>query len=299
MPHFLDLISPQVESVGMLAAGKTNKWKGLPRIIYNQQIILVREGTIRTHFHEFSKDNPADSYILKPHALQHRSEQISNSKIQLYWVHFDWSYTDLPHKPPLACYRPEAFNPDLQRPVPEYAPNEVLHGVIRRPAHVYSLFLRLYHRMNFGTSSERASCRGVFLELLIELLGEDTDYLSVSGQNSADNHLAYRIQQMLHEVLDHPKKRKVTLAALLEKTGYSYPYLSRLFRKKFGISPLGYLNQMRIDRAKSLLTDTLLPIHEIAREVGIDNAAYFARLFVKDSGYKPAEFREKNPRSEP
>lgn len=297
MPHFLDLISPQIQSVGMLLGKKTNPWKGLPRITYNQQIILVRDGELRTHFDEFSKDNGAHSYILKPNALKHRSEQISKSKIQLYWIHFDWTYIDVPNQAPLACYSKVTLNPDFIRPVPDYIPKGVLHGTIKRPAHVYALFLRLYHRMNFGTRDERASCRGVFLELLIELLGRDTHYLSLSSQVSTDNHLAYKIQEMLHGVLDSPPKRNLTLASLLAKTGYSYPYLSRLFRKKFGISPLAYLNKIRMDRAKSLLADTLLPINEISREVGMDNAAYFARLFARDSGCSPSEYREQNQKS--
>ena len=73
-------------------------------------------------------------------------------------------------------------------------------------------------------------------------------------------------------------------------------YLYRLFKDITGSSPQEYLLDFRIRRACSLLKDTELPVNDIARSVGYDNALYFSRLFRQKKGRTPTQYRkEKYP----
>ncbi len=69
------------------------------------------------------------------------------------------------------------------------------------------------------------------------------------------------------------------------------PYLIRLFTKNFGISPLQYINQKKMEKAQLLLITGDLPIKELAYELGFNDHSYFIRLFKKINGVTPQEYR--------
>ncbi|MDT9724869.1 helix-turn-helix domain-containing protein [Xylanibacillus composti] len=71
------------------------------------------------------------------------------------------------------------------------------------------------------------------------------------------------------------------------------PYhLHRTFKRIKGTTPIEYLQQIRINRARALLQQTSWPISEIAGEVGIPNVSYFTTIFKKMTGRTPAMYRE-------
>ncbi|MNF06130.1 Arabinose operon regulatory protein [compost metagenome] len=71
----------------------------------------------------------------------------------------------------------------------------------------------------------------------------------------------------------------------------SVSHYSALFKKVMGISPLQFVEKVRIDHAKTMLTGTSKPISKIAREVGYNDPLYFTRVFTKVTGVAPREYR--------
>lgn len=69
-------------------------------------------------------------------------------------------------------------------------------------------------------------------------------------------------------------------------------YLSSLFKKETGLTLTDYVNQHRIGYAKRLLKSTTLSIQAIATAVGISDIHYFTRLFRRETGVSPREFRK-------
>jgi signal transduction histidine kinase/DNA-binding LacI/PurR family transcriptional regulator/AraC-like DNA-binding protein len=78
---------------------------------------------------------------------------------------------------------------------------------------------------------------------------------------------------------------------IAEAVGASEDYLSRVFSRELGLSPWDYLNRYRIQRAKELLRRTNDSIRSIAHQVGFKDQAYFSRVFRKQTGSSPNEFR--------
>lgn len=72
----------------------------------------------------------------------------------------------------------------------------------------------------------------------------------------------------------------------------SESYLSRLFTKKAGFSPIHYLNLYRIEIGKRMLQEDSLSIKEIAVQLGFSDALYFSRLFKKHTKMSPSEYRK-------
>ncbi len=70
-------------------------------------------------------------------------------------------------------------------------------------------------------------------------------------------------------------------------------YLSRLFRRHTGLSPLGFLARLRAERAATLLAQTELPAARVGAAVGWDDPTYFARRFRSLVGSTPTEYRRR------
>ena len=79
--------------------------------------------------------------------------------------------------------------------------------------------------------------------------------------------------------------------------GISRYRLCREFSAAFHISPLQYLQEKKIEAAKSLLLSTDDPIHEVGSMVGIDNTNHFIHLFKKHTGVTPFVYRQNAPQS--
>lgn len=82
-----------------------------------------------------------------------------------------------------------------------------------------------------------------------------------------------------------------TLESLEERIGVNKYRLCHDFSKAMNISPIQYLNKMRIEKSKTLLEDTTLTIHEIGESVGIENPTHYINLFKKNCGMTPLQYR--------
>lgn len=89
--------------------------------------------------------------------------------------------------------------------------------------------------------------------------------------------------------LERNYMKNITLDELSELTGLSKYYLLRSFTKQRGISPYRYLETIRIDRAKKLLENGVLPI-EAALQTGFTDQSHFTNFFKKFIGLTPRQY---------
>lgn len=86
-----------------------------------------------------------------------------------------------------------------------------------------------------------------------------------------------------------------SLSLAAQTFGYDYAYLSRMFRRKTGLSFTEYLNQFRISQAAYLLRNTSESISSIAFLCGYDTIRSFNRNFKALTKCTPKKYREGNP----
>ena len=98
--------------------------------------------------------------------------------------------------------------------------------------------------------------------------------------------------QNIKKYLEEHYTEKICLDDLSEKFYINKFYLTRVFKEQFGITLLSYLDLVRITHAKQLLRFSQLTVEEVGREIGIDEAAYFNRVFKKIEGITPGEYRK-------
>jgi AraC-like DNA-binding protein len=80
------------------------------------------------------------------------------------------------------------------------------------------------------------------------------------------------------------------LSAIASMSSYSPSYFSRLFTRIYGIPFSQYLASYRVDRAKRLLTQESMSLHEVARKVGFCSTSYFCSVFKKKTGKSPRQY---------
>jgi len=84
----------------------------------------------------------------------------------------------------------------------------------------------------------------------------------------------------------------LSLDTFADKFQLTSTYFSKLFKAEVGIGFSEYVIHIRIEKAKDLLLRTNESIKTISRMVGYPDDKYFARIFKKQVGIKPSDFRK-------
>ncbi len=98
-----------------------------------------------------------------------------------------------------------------------------------------------------------------------------------------------RAIQFMEQNLD----KKLILNEISDEAGYSPSYLTTLFRKKTGYSPLSYFSHLKITKSCEYLDYSKLKIKEISFMMGYSDPYYFSKDFQKKIGLSPRNYRKR------
>jgi transcriptional regulator GlxA family with amidase domain len=114
-------------------------------------------------------------------------------------------------------------------------------------------------------------------------------YADLQHQLQHGDDLIIRAQTMLLTNL----RRAPDLERLADRLHVSSRTLGRRFKGATGETPLAFLQNARIERAKRLLETTNVPFDQIAYRVGYEDVSSFRRLFMGASGISPGNYRQR------
>ncbi len=100
---------------------------------------------------------------------------------------------------------------------------------------------------------------------------------------------------IIHRALDYMRAHcaeRLTLGDVADHVYVSQWHLSKLINRHLNQSFFDLLGRMRTDRAKVLLGDPGLRVHEIAEQVGYSDVAHFSKSFKRFEGMTPGEYRD-------
>ena len=109
-----------------------------------------------------------------------------------------------------------------------------------------------------------------------------------SGLRLPDEEWAIQIEEYIHMHFHEP----LTLEILADMCHGSPYHLQRTFKRITGLTPVEYIQKIRITKAMSELTTTDNSIAEIGVSVGLPNPSYFITLFKMKTGQTPKQYRK-------
>lgn len=95
--------------------------------------------------------------------------------------------------------------------------------------------------------------------------------------------------EYIHE---HYTDELLNISELSGMCGVSPEYFRKIFKSFYGASPVKYINQLKINRAKELLLSGSYSVSEAAEYAGYPDMSYFSREFKKATGISPSHYRE-------
>lgn len=106
-----------------------------------------------------------------------------------------------------------------------------------------------------------------------------------------DPDLVGRVDRYLEE--NYPDST-LTVQGAAERLGFTYTYLCAGYKKGCGKTINQRLTEIRLHRAKELLTSTNRKLYEIAHAVGYADGKYFVKVFSRQTGLSPKQYRERH-----
>ena len=95
------------------------------------------------------------------------------------------------------------------------------------------------------------------------------------------------------EWMEQHQAEAIDYDGLAEKFRMSRRSLERRFKRATGITPLGYLQQLRVEGAKRMLEEGTLTFNEITYRVGYEDISFFRKIFVRLTGLRPKEYQQR------
>ncbi len=153
------------------------------------------------------------------------------------------------------------------------------------PVHYDNILKRLINVTNVNSMDGTAE-----YVLIGELYLIFADMIKVTAEK---NNEALYMEEAIRFVKDN-YHRFITVSDVADHLGIDRTYLFRLFKKEINISPIDYLINLRIEKAKLMLINTNKSVKEIAQLIGYSSYTSFVRAFKNKCNILPNEYRKKN-----
>jgi len=90
----------------------------------------------------------------------------------------------------------------------------------------------------------------------------------------------------------------ISFATLSEKFHLSPQYISKRFKETYQTTVISYLTELRIEKARALLSNTNMQVAQIANQLGYVDEYYFGKVFKKQTGLSPLRYRKDHQQSQ-
>jgi AraC-like DNA-binding protein len=162
----------------------------------------------------------------------------------------------------------------------------VTHQRFNRRTH--ALMRRMQEVLQKGESTCGLQAGGLIRLILAELVKDKP--LTAEKEPEPASEIIRQIEQAIRW-LTLQYSQQISIEHMAQTLGYHRTHLSKMFKQHTGMSPMYFLLQIRMERAKLLLQEPLT-VEQVAASVGFTDALYFSKQFKKWSGQSPTEYRQ-------
>ena len=270
--HFKDKSKPLI--VGSCGTYRLYKHPRLPtyrpRGRLDFQIIYVSAGSAHFHFDNAENDTvvtAGNMVLFRPKQFQ-KYEYYASEQTEVYWVHFTGG--------------------NVTNILRSYGIRDDMRVFYTGTSLEYK---RIFKRM----ISELQQCREDYQEMLVLLLKHlfILIHRHITKKHVLKNEYLEQEIDMAAQFFNDHYNADINIEEYARSRGMSVSWFIRNFKEYIGTTPMQYIVSIRITNAQALLETTTYSITEIGHIVGYENPLYFSRIFHKQKGFSPSEYRRK------
>jgi AraC-like DNA-binding protein len=236
------------------------------RILDDYTLIFISKGSgvFESKASDSATTHAGDCILLFP-GVWHRYKPNLEVGWEEYWVGFKGSYVD---------WLMKKFN--IGEPIINVGLNDYL--------------LRLFHELLECVQTANVGYHQIISGIVLQMLGL-VHSISKNRQTVATNtsHLIEKAKFLFRETIQEPDR----MEDVLKKLPASYSKLRKDFKTLTGESPNQYKLNLKLNKAKELLTSTNLSISEIAFQTGFESVSYLSKIFKKKNNISPKLYRQR------
>ena len=106
------------------------------------------------------------------------------------------------------------------------------------------------------------------------------------------------IAQTITKYFQENYMKKISVDDIARSTYLSTTYITKIYKEVTGDTPINYLINLRLEKARDILEEGHFSIQAVAKKVGYDDPYYFSKLFKKKFGCSPSSYKRKGDRSQ-
>ena len=144
------------------------------------------------------------------------------------------------------------------------------------------------HSLSYSDELKRNGCLMMFFAELMEDYKNNVPSAILQHSYPGSVYVKYAM-----DYIDCHYTERIKINELADYIGVNRSYLTSSFKKSIGCSPQEYLVNLRMEKAKSLLRKTDMPINSIANAVGYADQLAFSKIFKQRYGVSPKTYRDK------
>jgi AraC-like DNA-binding protein len=244
------------------------------------EILIGIVGTFYLQIGEHSVSiGPGDICIVPPY-LSYEGTKPSETEVGFYWLHF------FPRKKPLSC--------SDQDFIKEASPGGTT-GYVYLPSFFHTNTMERFHilmrpLLDLSHSTYYTTTAADYQTTLLTMELTDQYLHDCLARQKTVSDSSRRFSEILEWVRIHINE-EITVQTLSDHFVINPDYLTRLFKRQFGMSCSQYITRQRMDTVKSLIISRNLSIKEIAYLMHFHDEKYLMRLFKKNEGITISQYR--------
>jgi AraC-like DNA-binding protein len=246
-------------------------------------MVFVKEGGLYIQEEQTAYQlNAGHVLVLEPNRT-HWGYRATEERSEVYWVHFMLQEAErkLPCEDIPWSYKLRQGTDNDLAPAKQYMYIPKFAKLNMNP--IFPILDHMLELHNIFSIENALALQISLAELLMKL--QDTMRISIMPSSA-------NLSAAIIEYLNHNRAEPFNSKHMEESLHFHFDYLSRCLKKHTGMSPVTYLHHIRLIHARSLLEQSDLSVQEIAEKSGFGSSNYFIRLFRKNFGHTPKQYRD-------
>lgn len=238
-----------------------------PKGRLDYQLLYIASGKAHFFFNGVEEIVPAGNMVLYRPKEEQRYYYYGTDHTEVYWVHFTGN--------------------NVKNILRKYGISDDMHIIHTGTSLEYKrIFLQMIQELKL--------CKEDYEELLVNHLQHLLILIHRLINAKPHNKNIFLMKEMDYAVQYFHKNynKSISIEDFAASQHMSVSWFIRNFKEYTNSTPAQYILSLRISNAQSLLESTNYNITEISDIIGYDNPLYFSRIFKKQSGMSPSEFRK-------